>query len=99
MRGELLNPMQRIIYNINNGAKNFVDFFLNFSEVKNTNTELVKENNELKNELATYSNLKEENERLKSLLEFKDQNDEYTYLATKYNWIYSWWNFRWIYSR
>ena len=80
--GELLNPMQRIIYNINNGAKNFVDFFLNFSEVKNTNAELVKENNELKNELATYSNLKEENERLKSLLEFKDQNDEYTYLAT-----------------
>lgn len=80
--GELLNPMQRIIYNINNKAKNFVDFFLNFSEVKNTNAELVKENNQLKNELATYSNLKEENERLKSLLEFKDQNDEYTYLAT-----------------
>ena len=26
--GELLNPMQRIIYNINTGAKNFVDFFL-----------------------------------------------------------------------
>ena len=43
--GELLNPMQRIIYNINNGAKNFVDFFLNFSEVKNTNAELVKEMN------------------------------------------------------
>ena len=80
--GELLNPMQKIIYNINNGAKNFVDFFLNFSEVKNTNAELVKENNELKNELAKYSNLKEENERLRSLLEFKEENGEYTYLAT-----------------
>lgn len=80
--GELLNPMQKIIYNINNGAKNFVDFFLNFSEVKNTNAELVKENNELKNEIAANSDLKEENERLRSLLEFKDQNGEYNYLAT-----------------
>ena len=80
--GKLLNPMQKIIYNINNGAKNFVDFFLNFSDVKNTNAELVKENNELKNELAKYSNLKEENERLRSLLEFKEENGEYTYLAT-----------------
>lgn len=80
--GELLNPLQKIVYNINNGAKNFVDFFLNFSEVKETNKKLAEENNELKDELASYSDLKEENERLRSLLDFTNQKEQYNYIAT-----------------
>lgn len=80
--GEILNPLQKIVYNINNSAKNFVDFFLNFSEVKETNEKLTKENNKLKDELASYSDLKEENERLQSLLDFTNQRDQYNYIAT-----------------
>ena len=35
--GNALNPLQKIVYNLNNGAKNFVDFFLNFSTVRDEN--------------------------------------------------------------
>lgn len=80
--GSALSPMQKITYGINRGVKDFVDFFLNFSDVKAENKELVKENEKLKDELAENSDLEEENERLKDLLDFKESRDEYNYIAT-----------------
>lgn len=80
--GSALNPIQRVAYNINRGVKDFVDFFLNFSEVKSQNKELASENNKLKNKLAEYSDLEAENERLKQILDFKGQRDNYNYVAT-----------------
>ena len=80
--GSVLNPIQKVAYSINRGVKNFVDFFLNFSEVRSENRELVSENNKLKNKLVEYSDLEAENERLKKILDFKGQRDNYDYVVT-----------------
>ena len=32
--GDALSPIQKLTYGVNRGVKDFVDFFLNFSEVK-----------------------------------------------------------------
>lgn len=80
--GDTLNPIQKVAYNMNRGLKDFVDVILNFSTVRAENKSLVKENQELKNKIAEDSDLEEENRRLKSLLELKDRNENYSYVAT-----------------
>lgn len=80
--GDALSPIQKITYGVNRGVKDFVDFFLNFSEVKDENEKLSEENNELKDKLAEYSDLASENERLKALLDFEEQKDQYNYIST-----------------
>lgn len=80
--GSTLSPIQKITYGLNRSVKDFVDFFLNFSEVKATNKDLEKENEKLKDEIAEKSDLEEENKRLKDLLEFKDSREEYNYIST-----------------
>ena len=80
--GAALNPIQKVAYSINRGVKDFVDFFLNFSDVKEENKDLVKENRKLENQLAEYSNLAQENEELRKLLDFKDQRNNYDYIGT-----------------
>ena len=80
--GSTLSPIQKITYSLNRELKDFVDFFLNFSEVRQENEELSKENEELKDKLAEDSDLKKENERLKALLDFEEQRSEYNYVTT-----------------
>ena len=79
--GSALNPVQKLLYNATNQLKETLDFFLNFSEVKTQNKELVNENEELKNKLAQYSDLKEENERFREMLNFADERDNYNYIG------------------
>ena len=80
--GSALNPVQKVAYGINRGVKDFVDFFLNFSSVKEDNKELTKKNRELEDKLTEYSDLADENEELKKILDFKDQRSNYDYIAT-----------------
>ena len=80
--GSALNPVQKVAYGINRGVKDFVDFFLNFSDVRDENKELKKENEKLKSEVEKYSGLKEENERLQNVLNFKNENNNYDYIGT-----------------
>lgn len=80
--GNALNPVQKMAYNVNRGVKDFVDFFLNFSTVKEENESLTKENEELKNELLEYSDLEEENKTFRAVLDFKEQKENYNYIAT-----------------
>ena len=80
--GSALSPLEKITYNLNRGLKDFMDFFLNFSDVKAENKELSNENNELKDELAQNSDLESENKRLKDLLDFKDERSNYDYITT-----------------
>lgn len=79
--GSTLSPLQKIVYNFNNGIKEFVDICLNFSEVKSENKSLSKENQELKNKLVEYNSVIAENERLKETLNFTTTRDEYDYLG------------------
>lgn len=80
--GNALSPIQKVAYGINRGVKDFVDFFLNFSSVREENEDLKEENNKLKDELAKYSDLVQENEKLKALLDFQEQRTEYDYIST-----------------
>lgn len=79
--GSTLNPVQSILYNGTNKIKETLDFFLNFSEVKSQNKELTNENEELKNELSSYSDLKDENDRLRQVLNFEEERNNYNYIA------------------
>ena len=79
--GSALNPVQRLLYSVTDEIKETLDFFLNFSEVKSQNKELVNENEELKNKLAQYSDLKEENERFREMLNFTEERDNYNYIG------------------
>ncbi|MBU5488931.1 rod shape-determining protein MreC [Clostridium sp. MSJ-8] len=80
--GNALSPIQKVAYGINRGVKDFVDFFLNFSSVRDENQDLKEENNELKDKLSEYSDLAQENEKLKALLDFQEQRSEYNYIST-----------------
>ena len=70
--GSAINPLQKVVYNINDKIKGGLDFLLNFSKVKQENEELTKENIELKNKLLEYDKFKEENDRLREVLNFKN---------------------------
>lgn len=79
--GSAINPLQKSIYSITDGIKGALDFFLNFSEVKEENISLTKENIELKNKLLEYETLKEENDKLKEVLNYKDSKNDYNYIG------------------
>lgn len=79
--GSTLNPVQSIIYTGTNKVKETLDFFLNFSEVKAQNKELTNQNAELENQLSSYANLKEENDRLRQVLNFEQERNNYNYIA------------------
>ena len=76
-----LKPAQTLIYKATNKVKETLDFFLNFSEVKDENKKLASENEELKSKLIQYSDLEDENERLRSIVNFADQNNAYNYIG------------------
>lgn len=79
--GSTLNPVQSILYKGTSRVKETLDFFLNFSEVKAQNKELINKNEELENELNGYSDLKEENDRLREVLNFEEERNNYNYVA------------------
>ena len=79
--GSAINPLQKSIYSITNEIKGALDFFLNFSEVKEEDISLTKENIELKNKLLEYETLKEENDRLKEVLNYKESKSDYNYIG------------------
>lgn len=81
--GSAINPLQKVVYSISDKVKGTLDFFLNFSTVKGENKELTKENIELKNKLLEYDKLKEENDRLREVLNFKNSKDNYDYIGTE----------------
>ena len=80
--GSAINPLQKVVYSINDKIKGTLDFFLNFSKIKQENEELTKENIELQNKLLEYDKLKEENDRLREVLNFKNSKDNYSYVGT-----------------
>jgi rod shape-determining protein MreC len=79
--GSTLNPVQSLAYKGTDKIKETLDFFLNFSEVKAQNKELINKNQELENKIATYSDLKEENDRLREVLNFTEERNNYNYIS------------------
>ncbi|MEW9096650.1 MAG: rod shape-determining protein MreC [Clostridiaceae bacterium] len=79
--GVAINPIQGFFYKVNTKAKNFTEFVTSFSDVKKENEELKKRNTELESKEKDYDVLKAENERLRGMLKFKEQNSEYDYIG------------------
>lgn len=79
--GSAINPLQKVVYTINDKIKGTLDFFLNFSKIKEENKELTKENIELQNKILEYDTLKDENDRLREVLNFKDSKNNYDYIG------------------
>ncbi|MDB1939548.1 rod shape-determining protein MreC [Clostridium tertium] len=79
--GSAVNPLQKVVYSINDKIKGTLDFFLNFSKIKEENEELTKENIDLENKLLEYDKIKEENDRLREVLNFKNSKNNYDYLG------------------
>lgn len=79
--GVTFNAIQGGIYKFNSKIKDSVSFVFNFSTVKKENEELKKKNSELESKALDYDSLKSENERLREMVNFKDQNSEYNYVG------------------
>jgi len=56
---------------------------LNFKTVKEENINLIKENIELENKLLEYQTLKDENDRLREIVNFKNNKNNYNYIGTE----------------
>ncbi|KZL93841.1 rod shape-determining protein MreC [Clostridium magnum] len=80
--GVTFNAIQGGIYKFNSKVKDSVSFIFNFSNVKKENEELRKKNSELESKALDYDSLKEENEKLRGMLNFKDQRSEYDYIGS-----------------
>ena len=80
--GSVVSPLQKIVYTVNDKIKGSMDFFLNFSKVKQENEELKIKNSELENQMVEYKNLNDENERLREVLKFKESKSNYDYIGT-----------------
>ena len=79
--GSVITPLQKIVYTVNEKIKGSLDFFLNFSKVKEENDLLKAENIELENKLVEYDNIKQENERLREMFDYSKTKDTYDYVA------------------
>ncbi|WP_373898946.1 rod shape-determining protein MreC [Haloimpatiens sp. FM7315] len=79
--GVTINSIQKFIYKGCYEIKSSVSFLYNFSNVKDENKSLKKENQELKDKLIRYSMLEDENDRLRNVVNYKNQNSEYNYVG------------------
>lgn len=80
--GSVVSPLQKIVYKVNDKIKDSLDFFVNFSKVKQENEELKIKNSELENKMVEYNTLKGENERLREVLNFTKNKNNYDYVGT-----------------
>lgn len=65
--------IQEMYYNFSSGVRGTVSMYLNLINIKHQNQTLLKENQELSAQLGALTELKLENERLTSLLNFKER--------------------------
>jgi len=79
--GITINSVQGVFYGGFYNIKNSFKFITNFSKVKAQNEELLKANSDLKNKALEYDTSLKENVRLRKMLDFSKQRDEYNYVG------------------
>lgn len=81
--GVTINSVQGIFYGGFHKITNSFKFITNFSKVKAQNEKLLKTNSELQVKALVYDTSIKENERLRKMLNFSNQRDEYTYVGAE----------------
>lgn len=79
--GSGFNVVQGALYGTLGNIKNSLGFIFNYSEVKAENENLRKKNAELEKKLVDYNAISSENNRLRSMLNFKEANQQYNYIG------------------
>lgn len=79
--GNVMNPIQKAIYNVSKAISDTYKGITQYSELFNQVRDLNKENEELKAKIIGYSQLQEENERLREILNLKDRLQDYDFLG------------------
>ena len=79
--GVTINSVQGIFYKGFYKIRDSFKFITNFSKVKEENEELRKANIEYQGKILEYDDLKQENERLRSMVDFSKQRDQYNYVG------------------
>lgn len=79
--GNILTPVQKYIYMGGQRISNLFGFVSNIANISRENEELKKRIDELEKEIVDYQTVKSENDRLRDMLNFKDENKSYSYLG------------------
>lgn len=79
--GDALNPIQKFVYSISNTISDTYKGIIKYSELIKENEEIKKQNGELRYKALEYEKLKDENERLRSVINFKDELNDYDFLG------------------
>lgn len=79
--GTILNPIQGVIYKVNDKIKNSFTFIFSFSKVKAENEQLNKRNDELESKALAFDGLQKENDGLREMLDFRDRNSTFKYVG------------------
>lgn len=79
--GFTINSIQGVVYKVGNNIKNSFSFILNINNIKKENEELRDKNKDLENKSSQNKLLEQENQRLRSMLNFTDLKNEYNYVG------------------
>lgn len=77
--GVTFNSVQGIVYKTISNTKDIFSFVTHFSEIKQENENLKKQNDEMQGKAAAYDSLYEESQTLRDMLKFKNLRTEYDY--------------------
>ncbi|AGK97033.1 rod shape-determining protein MreC [Clostridium pasteurianum] len=79
--GVTLNSVQGVIYKGMSNVKDWLGFITHFSQIKQENEQLKKQNTDMQKKVSAYDSLQAENQRLSSDLNFIHQNQGYNYIT------------------
>lgn len=79
--GVSVNSVQGLMYKANTKIKKFINFVYNFSDIQENDAELQKKNSDLEKKLADYTSLSNENQRLREMVNFRNENSEYNFVG------------------
>lgn len=78
-----INSVQGVVYSIGAKVKEYGGFIFSFSKVKKQNEDLIKQNDELRNELLDYQSIKDERDRLYKENNFKENNKDFNFIGCR----------------